>query len=336
MSTIQHREISIKGKSVRVPAAEVAGRTIVVTGRLLRVARVFDADFTEQGPLTDPEAFVDAFKASGVEADLLTFAGDVDDRQPRFPYSYDGDNVAAACTTSYDDWWNGLPQESRKNVRRAAKRGVSVRVTALNGDLVQGIKRLYDESAIRQGRRFWHYGKPLDRVREENSSYLGRSEFIGAYHAGELIGFMKFVYVGQVARIMQILASKAHQDKRPMNAMLAKAMEVCHGKGMKYLVYSKFSFGNKKPDDMAEFKRRNGFVQLDFPQYFVPLTLRGRLGFALRLHRGALGVLPPVLIEAISRFRRGLLGVARLRLASRGHTTSDRSPSLASSPNCAE
>ena len=47
-----------------------------------------------------------------------------------------------------------------------------------------------------------------------------------------------------------------------MNAMIARAMEVCHAKGMRYLVYSKFSFGNKKHDDMAEFKQRNGFVQL--------------------------------------------------------------------------
>jgi hypothetical protein len=309
MSTIVQRQISIKGKSVRVPAGNVAGRTITVTGRLLRVARVFDADFTEQGHITDPEALVEAFKDSALKADLLTFAGDLDERHVKFSYPYDWDNVAAACATSYDAWWNGLPQESRKNVRRSAKRGVSVKVTTLDADLVRGIKCLYDESPIRQGRRFWHFGKPIDQVRTENSSYLERSEFVGAYHAGELIGFMKFVYVGPVARIMQILASTRHQDKRPMNAMLAKAMEACHAKGVKYLIYSKFSFGNKKPDDMAEFKRRNGFVQLDFPQYFVPLTLRGRLGYALGLHRGALGILPPGWIEALSHFRRRMLEI---------------------------
>ncbi len=307
MSTIQHREISIKGKPVRVPAAKLAGRTIVVTGRLLRIARVFDADFSEHSSPADPELLAEAFRASGMKADLLTLAGDIDERQPRFRCPYDWDNVAAAAATNYDDWWTGLPQESRKNVRRAAKRGVSVTVAALDADLVQGIKRLYDETPIRQGRRFWHFGKSLDRVRKENSSYLDRSEFIGAYHGCELIGFMKFVYVGNIARIMQILASTSHQDKRPMNAMIAKAMEVCHAKNMKYLVYSKFSFGNKKPDDMAEFKRRNGFVQLDFPQYYVPLTLRGRLGFALGLHRGWLGVLPPGLIDALSRGRRRVL-----------------------------
>ncbi len=30
----------------------------------------------------------------------------------------------------------------------------------------------------------------------DNATYLDRSEFIGAYHDGELIGFMKWVDVG--------------------------------------------------------------------------------------------------------------------------------------------
>ncbi len=165
MTTTYLKEISIKGRRVRVPAADVAGRTIIVTGGLLRVARVFDADFTEREPSVDGDALVEAFQASGLRADLLTFAGDVEERQPRLSYPYDWDNVAAAAASDHDAWWEGLPQTSRKNCRRAAKRGVSVEVTALDDGLVQGIKRLYDESPLRQGRRFWHYGKSLERVR---------------------------------------------------------------------------------------------------------------------------------------------------------------------------
>ena len=308
MAIEDFRDVSIRGKTVRVPTVEVAGKTVVVAGRFLRVASVYDPQFVEGETIVDPGELCRQLAARGLRADLLTFAQKIYDPEPRHTYPYEYDNVAAACATSYDEWWNRLPQESRKNVRRAAKRGVSVNVVAFDERLVQGIKRLYDESPIRQGRRFWHFGKDLATVRTENSSYLQQSEFIGAYHAGELIGFMKFVYVGRVAIIMQILSRSSEHDKRPMNAMIAKAMEVCHSKGIAYLVYSKFTFGNKKNDDMGEFKRRNGFVQMNFPQYFVPLTLRGRLAFALKLHRGVLGLLPSGAIQLMSRMRSVLLG----------------------------
>ena len=88
-----------------------------------------------------------------------------------------------------------------------------------------------------------------------------------------------------------------------MNAMIARAMEVCHRRGMSYLVYSKFRFGNKKHDEMAEFKKRNGFVEITYPRYFVPLTLRGRVAFGLKLHRGLLGILPSGVIQTLSRWR---------------------------------
>jgi hypothetical protein len=103
--------------------------------------------------------------------------------------------------------------------------------------------------------------------------------------------------------MMQILSKSAHYDKRPMNALLAKAVEVCHQKGVSYLAYSKFTYGNKTNSQIAEFKRRNGFIQMDFPRYYVPLTLRGRIAVGLKLHRGLLGMLPPRLIDLLWRLR---------------------------------
>jgi hypothetical protein len=290
----------------------------VVSGRFLRIASIHDADFLEDGLDLDPAAVLRQFAVSGLKADLFTFSGSLCDPQAKHPYKYDWDNAAAACSTNYDAWWNSLPQESRKNVRRSVKRGVSVRTATLDADLVRGIKRVYDETPMRQGRRFWHYGKDVERIRAENSSYLDRSEFIGAWHEDELIGFMKIVFVGHVARIMQILAMSAHQDKRPMNAMLARAMEVCHQRGATYLVYSKFTFGKKKNDDMAEFKRRNGFVQIDFPRYFVPLTLRGRLAYALKLHRGLIDLLPAGALQMLAKVRTSVLGAVMQRPGTRG------------------
>jgi hypothetical protein len=327
----QRKEIALRGKRVWVPAVEVAGQTVVVTGRLIRVAGVHDAEFAEGERTLDPVEVRRQLAAAGEVADIFTFSQEIDEHEPKHPYVYDWDNAALACSANYDAWWNGLPQESRKNVRRASRRGVSVEVARFDEGFVKGIKAIYDETPVRQGRRFWHYGKDLETIRTENSSYLSQSVFIGAYHGGQLIGFMKFVYVGNRAVIMQILANSSHYDKRPMNAMIAKAMEICHRNGTSYLVYGRFNYGNKKNDAMAEFKRRNGFDEVRFPKYFVPLTLRGRMALALRLHRGVLGLFPPGAIRAMLRLRSGLLHLVPVRHTKRGEGSADTSTSATGS-----
>jgi hypothetical protein len=165
---------------------------------------------------------------------------------------------------------------------------------------VRGIKDLYDETPIRQGRRFWHYGKDIETVRRENSSYLDRSQFIVVYHQEELIGFLKMVYVGSTARIMQILSKEQHFDKRPTNALLAKAVEVCSKRSISQLIYGQYIYDNKTDSPVTEFKRRNGFHEVLLPRYYIPVTNKGRAAVALGLHRGLKSRLPrPVVSWAL-------------------------------------
>jgi len=296
-------EIRIRGKDVLVPSVEIDGREIVVTGSLLKVAGFRDEELVQGTLVANPTEYIQRLQSAGLKADVFCFPQAIDEPTPRFGYPFDLDNVAAADTRDFNRWWESLPQESRKNARRAAKRGVTVGAAVLDDNFVKGIKRIYDESPVRQGMKFWHYGKDLDRVRLENATYLDRSEFIGAYHEGELIGFMKWVYVDKIARIMQILSMSAHYDKRPMNAMLAKAVEICHQKGAHYLIYSKFTFGNKTVSQLSDFKRRNGFSKLEFPRYYAPLTVKGSIAVRLGLHRGLLGMLPPGAVGFLWRVR---------------------------------
>jgi hypothetical protein len=306
MMATAEQTISVRGKSVRVSTAAVGGRSVVVTGRFLRVARIHDVEFIEDEAVADPQAFIRRLADTGLRADILTFPQKIYQREPKHGLPFDWDNAAVAPAGDYERWWNELPQVVRKNVRRAGKRGVTVEAATFDDALVRGIKEIYDETPIRQGRRFWHFGKDIETVRAENGTYLDRAAFIAAYCDGELIGFVKFVRVGSVAMVMQILCKAAHYDKRPMNALIAKAMEVCHEKGITHLVYSKFMYGNKT-DDMTEFKRRNGFVQMDYPRYVVPLTLKGRMAVALKLHRGLLGLLPARAIQVLGRTRSRML-----------------------------
>ncbi len=279
------------------PALAVDGHALVCDGTWLRIARVFD-EVWHAAPVADPAPFLAALRTSDLGADLFTFAQALPDTRPRHPYQLSHDNLAVADTTDFARWWDRLPQESRKNTRKAAKRGIAIRPVAFDDTLVAGIKALYDETPIRQGRRFWHYGKDLATVRRENASYLERSRFIGAYRGEELIGFIKFVRVGRGARIMQILSLNAHYDKHPTNALLAAAVEDCAQQGAEHLIYGQYVYGRKRGSSVTEFKRRNGFHEALLPRYYLPLTWRGSVAIAGKLYRSLHELLPEPLVSA--------------------------------------
>jgi hypothetical protein len=102
---------------------------------------------------------------------------------------------------------------------------------------------------------------------------------------------------------MQILSQNEHFDKRPTNALLAKAVEICAAKGVSHFVYRKYIYGSNSDSQLTEFKRRNGFEQIRFPTYYVPLTVRGRVVIQLGLHLGLKGILPENLTSFLLNLR---------------------------------
>jgi hypothetical protein len=286
-------QISVKGKVMPVRSVMIDGQCIVTTGKLLKTATLKSENYVEGEPVKDPDLFVTELKRSKLPADIFSFAQPVTESKPQFPqFHMEWDNAAAIPLTTYDCWLKSLSQDSRRNVRLAEKRGVKVRVAPFDDVFVRGIKGIYDETPVRQGRRFWHYGKDLEAVKTENGSYLDRCDFIGAYLEDDMIGFIKVVYVNRTASIMQILSKNAHFDKRPANAMIAKAVETACQKGMTHLLYCKYSYGNKKDSSIKEFKRRTGFEQINFPRYHIPLTVKGKIALKLGFHGGLSNVLP--------------------------------------------
>ncbi|HEY3132483.1 MAG TPA: hypothetical protein VGL91_23725 [Acidobacteriota bacterium] len=294
-------EIRICGKTLYVPSTEICGRRVIVTGKRIRMAEIKDEGVVEGMTVADPASFITTLKESGLRADVFTFAQRPPETTPKYDYHREWDNWAAIPTTCFEDWWENLPQVSRKNVRRAGRRGVVVKVIPFDDDLVKGVHRIYNSIQVRDGRLFWHYGQDLDSVKRSLGTYLDRSEFIGAYLGEELIGFLKMVYVDDTATIFHIISMDEHYDKRPQNALIAKAAEVCGQKAISHLIYGKFIYGNKRRSSLVEFKRRNGFQQVNFPRYYIPLTPRGELFVRLRLYRGVSGLLPePILYLALS------------------------------------
>jgi hypothetical protein len=59
---------------------------------------------------------------------------------------------------------------------------------------------------------------------------------------------------------------------------------------------------NKRRSSLLEFKRRNGFEQVNFPRYYIPLTLMGELFIRLRLSRRC-GLGPELVLHMVLRCR---------------------------------
>jgi len=298
-------EISVKGKWTSVPALAVGDKSIVVKGSWVKIASIHDEQWLET-ELEDPEACVKKLKeqaGSGLRADIFTFTQKIPQTVPKYPYTAERDSVAVAHVASFKDWWERLPQETRKNVRRSQKRGVVVSLREFDDEMIRGIVELNNDSPMRQGRPNDHYGKSFDQVKKDYSSFLDRSDLIGAYCGQELVGLLKIVYRGEVAAILQCLPKASHNDKRPANALIAKAVEVCEAKKVSYLTYGMFRYGNKRDNPLLSFKTRNGFEEMLVPRFYVPLTKWGALCLRAKLHRGLLGILPHGIITAAVNVR---------------------------------
>ena len=167
-----------------------------------------------------------------------------------------------------------------------------VEVEQLHDDLVREIVKVNNDSPVRQGKHFYHYGKSFDQVKKDQSTYHGRCDFVCAYLESELIGFIKVVYRGDIAAILQILPKASHHDLRPINALLAKTVEICAAKGMSCLTYGLFNYGTQRDSSLREFKSRNRFEEVLVPRFYIPLTAKGALGLRANLHHGWRGILP--------------------------------------------
>jgi hypothetical protein len=287
-------EISVRGKWVRVPALKVRENTIIVKGGWIKIALIHDEEWLEK-EIEDPEVLVEQLKLQGrrgLHADIFTFTQKLPASPPKYKYPMEWSSVAAIHLTSFKNWWEELPQETRKNVRRSQKRGVTISVKEFGDELIKGISDVNNDSPVRQRVHNPYYGKSHNEVKKDYSAFIDRSDFICAYFGDEVIGFLKLVHRGEVASILNLTTKASHSDKRPANALIARAIELCEAKGVSYVTYGQFNYGNKQDSPLREFKIRNGFGEILKPRFFVPLTKWGTLCMKMKLHRGLLGILP--------------------------------------------
>ncbi len=297
---------TVRGKRVELPAVELCGATVVTRGRLLRIAEIFDEYWVERDYLPLPTNVIDQLRTSPARPDLFTFGQRVPDANPRFDYHYELDNYAVLPLTTYEHWFEKqIPAATRRAIRASEKRGIEVRVSSFDDAYVQGIKAIYDETPTRAGRRFWHFGKDLQTVALENGTYAARSTFLAADYQGEMVGYLKVVWDRHTAAIMQILSRTAVREFRPNNALLAAAVQQCSSRGISYLLYERFDYGKKTGDSLTRFKQNNGFIRMDVPRYWVPLTAKGAVALQLGMHRNASDWVPEWMASRIRALRSG-------------------------------
>jgi len=197
------------------------------------------------------------------------------------------DNIGLLQITSYDEWLRNIGKKTRNMIRKAEKSGITTVVAEPDEKLAEGIWRIYNETPIRQEREFPHYGTPLEDVRQR-VLLSQNSTFIAAYFENELAGFIQIIHGNCIAIIMQILSLQKFWNKAINNALVARAVEICAGKSIKWLMYGRM--GNHPTLDT--FKINNGVVKFNLTRYYVPLTKKGRIAAHLGLHKEIKDSLP--------------------------------------------
>ena len=275
----------------------VDGKLMSVTGSWLKTAQLADEWHHD---LEDPAAFVSELSKSGLSADLFSFWQRHPNTEPRFKYYFEWDPIAVLPVSTYDHWLKKqINSKTRNMLTKAEKKGVVVRPATFTDEFVRGMVAIFNESPVRQGKPFWHYGKDFETVKREFSRYLFREELFGAYLDEELIGFIFVINAGHIAMLGQIISMIRHRDKSPNNALIAKAVEVCAARNVPYLAYASWP----APGSLRDFKKHNGFECVELPRYYVPLTVKGRFALKLKLHHGASARIPEGLLSRLKAYR---------------------------------
>lgn len=282
----------------------VCGKGIKVHGRFVRVIRLDGEKHTFPD---NPEAFIDGLRRSRVRADIFTFLQKASDTSPKYSYESEYDNLAVLPVSTFENWWNhqirSLP---RNRARQAEKKGVTFREVPFGEELIRGICGIYNETPVRQGKAFPHYGMTPEQARDYAGTFLDHSVYIGAFVGDIMIGFIKLTTDEERSQacMVHILSMIEHNDKAPTNALIAQAVRYCAEHKIPHLIYEHFNYGNKQGDSLSHFKEVNGFQRVDLPRYYVPITILGHVALRLGFHHRLSDRIPESMAAKLRELRK--------------------------------
>lgn len=234
------------------------------------------------------ETFVERLRDRGI--DIFTFI----ERRWHHTFSHPpknwikaDDNIALLQVSNYDEWWRNIGKKTRNMIRKAEKNGVATKVVVPDDKLAEGMCKIYNETPIRQGRAFPHYGIMLETVKSQ-ISLAQNSTFIGSCIENELAGFIQLIHGDNIAIVSQLLSLQKQWNKAVNNALLSKAIEVCADKQERWLMYGRM--GNHPSLD--RFKQNNGFTRFPLTRYYITLTRKGKTAAKLGFQKEFKNVIP--------------------------------------------
>jgi hypothetical protein len=286
----------------------ICGKEIWLEGHFVRVAHIDGEKYTCPDNLDGTLA---GLRNSPERVDLFTFLQHPPDTTPKYSYPMEWDNLAVLPVSSFDHWWNHqIRSIGRNRARQAEKKAVVVGEVAYDGALLRGIVEIHNETPVRQGRRFPHYGMDLEGARRYAGTFLDRSIFLGARLGDQFIGFAKLTFneTRTHACVVNILSMLRHRDTAPTNALIAQAVRSCADRGISHLVYEQFTYGKRERDSLSQFKEVNGFRRMNLPRYFIPLTPLGNLALRAGLHHGFIDYCPEFIMLKFREIRTNWYG----------------------------
>jgi len=276
---------------------QIEGHEITIEGRFLKIAKLAEEWYED---VDDPEGLRRRIVEEKIKADIFTFWQRIPETRPLYGYYLEWEYLAALPIKSYDHWWKRqIKSRTRGLVRKALKKGVVLKTCEYDDKFIQGMTDIFNETPVRQGKPFWHYGKDFNTIKRDFSRYLYRETLIGAFYGDELIGFIMLADAGRFALPGQIISKIKHRDKAPNNALIAKAVEICDEREIPYLIYFYWGDGS-----LSEFKRRCGFEKTGVPRYYIPITLKGAAALKMNLHHGLKNVLPQDTVSFFKKLRK--------------------------------
>ena len=287
---------------------KIHSRDVKIKGWLPRIAHIDGDKYTFP---QDPEEFVSDLRKYGSRIDLFSFLQKLPETSPKYDYPFEWDNLAVLPVSTFDCWWqHQLRSYARNRARQAEKKGVKFREVPFGDALLQGICEVYNETPIRQGKRFPHYGMTLESARAYAGTFPDRSVYLGAFLEDRMIGFIKLVTdeTRTHACIVHILSMVQHRDKAPTNGLIAEAVRFCASRQISYLVYENFSYGKREGDTLSHFKEVNGFQRMDLPRYYIPLNFVGKVALKLGLHRPLIDRVPETWLAKFRELRAAWYG----------------------------
>jgi hypothetical protein len=292
-----------KGKEIPIYKTNYNNIEIIIRGKFLKYAYPINNGMVE---IFDPKNVIEYFdNMKNIRVDYFQFMQKIPNSKAVFKYYFVYDNLAAIPIESYSQWWSKqINGKTRNMVRKSKKSGIEIKSVNFDKFFVENVHTIFNESPVRQGKKFWHFGKSIEVINRQLSVDSKSHTYLGAFYKNEMIGFAGIRRVDDIGFLGQIISMIKHRDKAPNNALIDHSVLFCEKNNINYLIYDKFDYGKGGSDTLKRFKKDNGFQKYELPKYFLPITSFGKFVCDHKLHLNFTDFIPQPLYNMLRTIRK--------------------------------